>query len=434
MRSLQLLYIGIWTSTCRANANGTAGGSNDVQSDVLASDLFEWLRDNGAYISEKLVLKHVVLGDPSSPRGVFAVEAMEAGERVCTIPTKLIVKWRDELMDGLPAEMSYCGTIKAVMEETSRVDMTPYGKYLAAQPEGYLPKFWSKSGKEWLIEMLASTRTEQLTAYDELPPRGVYGTVEELQRECYGDVDDPRYLQSAMLVAARSDYDVMVPFYDMINHHNGKYNVKHNIDPYKPKTGKEMKEKGYEMVTTQAIQAGDQLYNSYNRCNVCNEYYDWFGTPEMFLNFGFVESLPQRWLFDFARVKFDLDWKNGDESTREIVVKFLVPPSEKGLDLLRIELDRLEAFAAEYRTEDEEEEEEEDDDVSEYEWESIWQYYDALHDALSYAVQSDVTLSDDVWDMGDDWWVKDGPIKAADVNEHYVLPTRTGGTSTNDEL
>merc|ERR1712087_6547 len=148
-----------------------------------------------------------------------------------------------------------------------------------------------------------------------------------------------------------------------------------------------------------------------------------------FLNFGFVESLPQRWLFDFARVKFDLDWKDGNESTGGVAVKFLVPPSQKGLDLLRIELHRLEAFEADYRTEDEEE----DDDVSEYEWESIWQYYDALHDALSYAVQSDVTLSDDVWDMGDDWWVKDGPIKAADVNEHYVLPTRSGGTSTNND-
>ena len=93
----------------------------------------------------------------------------------------------------------------------------------------------------------------------------------------------------------------------------------------------------------------DELYNSYNQCNICYDYHDHMGTPEIFLHFGFVEPMPQRWLFDFARVKFDLNWKDGDETSEEVVVNFLVPLSEKGKHLLQEELTRLKSFAAMHR-------------------------------------------------------------------------------------
>ncbi len=101
------------------------------------------------------------------------------------------------------------------------------------------------------------------------------------------------------------------PLKDMMNHNNGETNVAHKYDPYI----EDPIETGYEIVTSKPILAGEELFNSYNQCSICYHYYDWFGTPEMFLHFGFVEGYPQRWLFDFARVKFDLDWKDGDEGT-----------------------------------------------------------------------------------------------------------------------
>ena len=100
----------------------------------------------------------------------------------------------------------------------------------------------------------------------------------------------------------------------MMNHSNSKMNVVHKYNQY---GGDPIDKTGYEMVTSKPILAGEELYNSYNHCTICQQYYDWFGTPEMFLHFGFVEGYPQRWLFDFARVKFDLDWKDGDEGTGE---------------------------------------------------------------------------------------------------------------------
>eukprot|EP00571_Detonula_confervacea_P008930 CAMPEP_0172328258 /NCGR_PEP_ID=MMETSP1058-20130122/60260_1 /TAXON_ID=83371 /ORGANISM="Detonula confervacea, Strain CCMP 353" /LENGTH=512 /DNA_ID=CAMNT_0013045365 /DNA_START=263 /DNA_END=1802 /DNA_ORIENTATION=- len=478
-------------------ADGSSGGSNhpDV-SDVL----IEWLRANGTYINEKLEVKRLVPNDPLSPRGVFATEDMDAGETLCSIPSKLIVKSRKELMEGIRPANTHCGTIKAVMEAMSGDDITPYGQYLLHQPKGYLPAFWSEAGRDLLAEMLKSTRSEQLTEYDELPPHGVQESLDDLKEDCDGDVDDPFYLQAAMLVNARADYEYMIPFYDMFNHHNGKYNMNHKFDPYKGKdpientpdyveydelpphgiqesfddlkhdcngdvddpfylqaamlvnaradyeymipfydmfnhhNGKyNMKHKydhykgkdtientGAGFVTTKSIKAGDELYNSYNRCNICQEYYDWQGTPEMLLQFGFVETLPQRWLFDFARVKFELDWKDDDETTGEVVVDFLVPPSEKGMLLLQEELTRLKSFSTMHRRKSYKEYE----GMSKYEWESLWQYYDALHDALTNAiVQSDATLSDEVWELGDNWWVKDGSLNASQEDEHYVLPT-----------
>lgn len=72
--------------------------------------------------------------------------------------------------------------------------------------------------------------------------------------------------------------------------------------------------------------------------------------------------------------------------------------------------------------------------VTKYEWESLWQYYDVLQNALSVTLQSDVALSNGIWNLGDDWWVKDGSIKAADDGHHYVLPSTLPNLSSKDEL
>jgi hypothetical protein len=106
----------------------------------------------------------------------------------------------------------------------------------------------------------------------------------------------------------------------MMNHNNGKANVEHKYDPYS--IADNILETGYEIVTSKDISAGEELFNSYNKCNICYEYFDWFGTPEIFLRYGFVESYPQRFLFDFARVKFDLDWKDGEDETGMYACEF----------------------------------------------------------------------------------------------------------------
>jgi len=390
--------------------------ANDTQ-DVLISDLIDWLRANGSFINDKLQIRHINPDDPTSPRGLFALEPLEAGETVCNIPWDLMIKpSKNQVNDEELSERenSDCGTINAVIEEFSKseTDMTPYGKYLISQPRGYTLGFWSEEGKELFWKM---------TDDEKLPPVWFEDILEDWEEYCDGDVENDDHIFAVMLVKARADYQYLVPFYDMMNHNNGKTNVAHKYDPYR---GDPIDKTGYEMVTSKPILAGEELYNSYNHCTICQHYYDWFGTPEMFLHFGFVEGYPQRWLFDFARVKFDLDWKDGDEGTGEVVADFLVPPSEKGMDLLKNEFDRLEKFG-------QMREKSSNGDVPEYELKSLWEYYDALSGALRYALESNATLVDDVWSMDEDWWVKDGTLKADNADEHCVRLSNENG---NDEL
>ena len=400
--------------------------------DKLSSNLITWLRDNGAYINDKLVVKN-----DGSYRGIFATQDMEVGERVCSIPSSLILQPTEELTKKEEdLDDTDCITIKAVMNAMSEGDdATPYGKYLAAQPSGYLPTFWSDSAKELLSTMLKSTRKERLTEsrltdynpleYDELPPYGVRDMINELKRDCKVSdelIKDPKYLFAAMLVTSRADYDYMIPFYDMFNHDNAKVNIKHDENPHKDDKKREIAFSALGFTLTKPVKAGEELLLSYNRCNICSDRLDWYGTPEMWLEYGFIESIPQRWLFDFARAKFELEWKDGDESTGEVVVNFLVPMSSKGKLLLQEELTRLDIFAAMHR----EKSHEQYGDMSRFEWESLWQYYDVLHNAMTLATtqSDDVSLSDEVWELGHDWWVQDGTLKEEDSEEHYVLRTK----------
>lgn len=105
----------------------------------------------------------------------------------------------------------------------------------------------------------------------------------------------------------------------------------------------------------------------------------------------------------------------------EVVVDFLVPPSKKGMKLLKNELDRLDEFELQLKQSSK-------GDVPEYELKSLVEYYDALRGALRHALESNATLVDDVWSMDDGWWVKDGSSKA---DEHCVRPSKLHG---NEEL
>ncbi|KAL9185965.1 hypothetical protein ACHAXT_003742 [Thalassiosira profunda] len=376
-------------------------------------ELVSWLRENGAFINPKLSIEQLS-SDPNSPRGVFANEALEEGETVCRIPYHLIIGPSAHLSNKRPD--SDCDTVDAVFEAISGDDITPYGKYLLAQPRNSTPGFWSESAKEWLMEILDTEKTSHMTEYDELPPHGIEDfTAESKCRR--GDMKDPLYRHAAMLVKSRSDFEFMVPYYDLMNHNNGRTNVRHRYDPYDRSV--DIEQTGYEIVTTRRIGKGDELFNSYNQCSICSARYDWFGTPEMFLHYGFVEPFPQRWLIDFARMKFDIVWKDGDELTGEMAVNFLVPPSEKGISLLREEVARLESYAAEWRHTDYTV----DPDLTREEWDALWHYTDALHNALSLAVGSNADLTDDVWALSDDWWVQEGTLVAANTDEHEVEPT-----------
>jgi hypothetical protein len=130
--------------------------------DVLTAELVDWLRDNGAYINEKLVIKQL---DPSLPRGIYAMEDLEVGETICNIPWALILKPSAEELAKAIEESSDCGTIESVFHAITadNNEMTPYGRYLLNQPRAYTAAFWSQvsvfkitpaSQSSWILLML----------------------------------------------------------------------------------------------------------------------------------------------------------------------------------------------------------------------------------------------------------------------------------------
>ena len=114
--------------------------------DNLVRELLDWLRENGAYVSEKVEIRHLVCDNPLSDRGIFATHDIDVGETVCRIPWNIILKpSEDESGSGtMSDDDSNCGTIDAVADAMSDGGKTPYGTYLLAQPRDYTAAFWSR--------------------------------------------------------------------------------------------------------------------------------------------------------------------------------------------------------------------------------------------------------------------------------------------------
>ena len=98
--------------------------------------------------------------DPTSPRGVYATEDMDAGETVCVIPWDLMLKPSKGGEQRELEDMLDCETIHATFDAISGGGKTPYAKYLLAQPKDYLPSFWSQvSEKNGSTSSVVSLRT-----------------------------------------------------------------------------------------------------------------------------------------------------------------------------------------------------------------------------------------------------------------------------------
>eukprot|EP00956_Cyclotella_meneghiniana_P006344 scaffold8314_cov77-Cyclotella_meneghiniana.AAC.4 len=174
------------------------GIASSLEGETLINDFVEWLIANGAYINNKVKIKHMDENNKASPLGLVAIADMDAGEKICQIPPHLIIM-PDDIQNS-----DDCPTIKATCNMLTEKGH-PWAKYLLSQTHRNTPEFWSENGRFMLKKMTG----------DMLPPQYIDETLEELESECHGDVNDPIYLHAAMLVKSRADYSVLVPFYGM---------------------------------------------------------------------------------------------------------------------------------------------------------------------------------------------------------------------------
>jgi len=385
--------------------------ASDSENDKLTDDLIEWLKSNGAFIDERFSVQHTDPSDPTSMRGLFAAHGpFEKGETLFSIPDNLIydgqpraVKknadeiWRDD-------QDRYCGTAYEIHHAMQTGD-TPYGRYLAHQPRRYVPGYWSPGGRELLGTILGdqlSSSYRGTVVEDRVP--------EDWTNYCRGATSDELEVHASMLVIARADGSKLIPLYDMVNHRNGHwYNCQHD---------RNIKKEHFSLVTNRRVEQGEEFYLPYNTCTICGSRVDTWGTIELFEDYGFVEPFPQRYIFPSVRLKFALDEKksshkpetaemNADDENESdgLVFKWYVPPSQKGLDFLQTETERLQKVGKmkdklKLNVNGEQA-------IQESEWNACWMLYDAMLFAFQAAIEHAPAVSAEVWTMGSNAWYKD---------------------------
>merc|ERR1712238_35876 len=232
--------------------------------------------------------------------GVFAKEYIPKGEILCTVPSnRPIIPYlndTDENDEDDEDDTSDCDTANQLAEYMRHPflhpQFTPYALYTRNQRRDQLPSWWSVPGKNLLLQLLGNGN-------DELGDQLQITTIlDDWYDDCrsYGSfIQDEWWNHAAMLVHQRADDDIMIPGYDMYNHRNGFpqwLNTETEWDPTNVLLSP------HRTVASQDIQAGDQLYNSYNMCVNCGKREEGgYGTQEIFRDYGFIEQYPQRWKF-----------------------------------------------------------------------------------------------------------------------------------------
>jgi hypothetical protein len=225
-----------------------------------AQDVFHWISGStGGYINPKQELRRAVPGDPSTPLGVYATQPIKEGEVLARVPWQIIIKSDDPEEEG----QMCCGTVRAAAREMMlgvHSDYAPYAVYLNGEPDGQIPSSWSPPGKKLLQDILQDRM---------YPVAPVAWITEDWYGRCGGDPRDKISAKAAMLVVQRADDEIMIPGYDAYNHRNGNWtNVAHDVFP----------KKYHETTAIRDIAAGEELLNSYDKCEECTGRHFGYGT------------------------------------------------------------------------------------------------------------------------------------------------------------
>eukprot|EP00591_Stephanopyxis_turris_P013159 CAMPEP_0195534912 /NCGR_PEP_ID=MMETSP0794_2-20130614/43287_1 /TAXON_ID=515487 /ORGANISM="Stephanopyxis turris, Strain CCMP 815" /LENGTH=397 /DNA_ID=CAMNT_0040667905 /DNA_START=147 /DNA_END=1337 /DNA_ORIENTATION=+ len=338
-----------------------AENQSEVDEEQMYTNLIEFVRSGDGFVNPSLVVRPV---EPNASfRGVFTTDSVREGDVLCSLPWHLILKAED--VDEIrEEELTICRTIRSVIREMKLgedSEFAPYVRYLLSTPKVQLPSLWSADGRDLLMNIIGAENEHY-----------IMNPLNRWLEDCEGG-DDPLELQAAMLTLSRETWDLMIPFYDMHNHHNG----------HKLNTIIEIREgEKIEIRAARDIEKDEQVYESYNFCSECGGRSTGYGTTELLFDYGFVENYPQRWIIIDDVVEFDLDYtENGSHD--ELEVRWLTKhvPSKSDILKLNEEIEQLEALQSSSFSSF-------DNKVPHHEWEVTKQYLSALLVALKHAVEA----------------------------------------------
>jgi len=350
----------------------------DPPSEVNHGQLMvDWLRSRGGSFSSKLEIRRTNPADPTSHFAMFSSEDIRPREVLIQVPRDLLISPDEEVEEKSQLQ---CETINILLIEMRKVmdgkesAHGPYVKYLLSQPMGQLPSTWSQSGKDLLTDILGKSEEDDEEISTILPPHSPVGWLEnDWVEDCNGS-SDPFEMNAAALLLMRSWDDLLIPVFDYMSHRNGKWL---NTDSSSVHENTPVK-----VFASRMIEAGEEIYTSYNMCRDCGGRATSYGTPEMLRDYGFVEDYPQRWIFHNEELGYEIDEAVDDEGIPngelELTKWILEKPDITDLvwltDMLEMQKDTAEMYLSDQK------------DTPQKEWDVIVKYQRALVTAIEIGI------------------------------------------------
>jgi hypothetical protein len=399
-----------------------------------AQALTEWFRSKAdAALSSSVEIRPRSLEDPRL--GVFVTAPIEEGDVIMSVPHELFlsatppqvgdkveafdaegeevsgevtaisesdgsytVKKEDgELVADIPIssihhsdEIVNCGTVRRVIQEMKSGESSTFAPYIEfmghAPSAGSIPASWSAEGRALLADVLGKGEDGA-----ELLPPVAWSKVlsENWSQACRGNKDDPLESAAFAMSIRRAWGDVFVPVFDVIGHRNGDH-----VNAHHSAVTKSHDPDSSQAVVVEAsrkLEPGQEVFITYNFCNQCQNRRFGYGTAELLRDYGFVERLPQRWVFDYNKtlgaMVFDLDEEEveveGGKKKKLSVLwsaQYRLPTDPGDATFFTEQAARLEALGKSLTKNDRK--------VPEHEFRTIVHYHHALLTALKVGIES----------------------------------------------
>jgi hypothetical protein len=200
---------------------------------------------------------------------------------------------------------------------------------------------------------------------------------------CGGNKDDVLEASALAMTMRRAWGDKLVPVFDVIGHRNGEHTNAHHTPV---EQGPE--QEGVRVYASRSLEPGEEVLITYNFCEECRNRRLEYGTPELFRDYGFVERLPQRWVFFFKShdpIVFDLEEQDENDKKKHLVRwsgQYRLPTEPEDVEFFTREAARLEALGKTPALT------KNDRKLSDHEYATIVQYHQALLTALKVGVES----------------------------------------------
>jgi hypothetical protein len=244
-----------------------------VVADTNQQELLKWVRAEGGFFHHKLELR----SDENGLFGVFAAQDIRKNELLASIPWSCIL-----YSENSDHRFQNCEVVELLEEELHKDAPSPYAQSLkktARDHASLLPTNWSKKGKELFLKV---------TGNGTLPPEDPFFDDFEWKHQCEKVSQD-----ATLLVMTHGEDFGMVPLTDKFNNRAGNWTgAFFDTDPTDEVTG-------LRVFALRDIRAGEQVYTHYKD-------YGEIGTPELLIDYGFVEMYPQRYILPEWEVAFEV--------------------------------------------------------------------------------------------------------------------------------